>query len=275
MKYRIITALTVFFVLFGISMIGNYFFGREGFTNITGMAGKGEINLPALPVVIVTALVDSINPCAIGVLVLLISTLLALSRNKHKMLIIGVIYILAVYIAYLLAGVGLLLFIQRFNLAEPIGIIVGILVIILGLVEIKDFWWYGKGFTLAIPYRRSLKIKEMAKKISIPGAIILGIFVAAVELPCTGGPYLAITALLSKIGFDPTVFAYLLLYNFIFVLPLIVILMVVYFGLSINKVEVWRKKNRKWMRLIIGLIMVSLGILLILFAMNIIKLGIY
>ena len=206
---------------------------------------------------------------------LLIGTLLALSRDKHKMLFIGIIYILTVYITYLLAGIGLLLFIQRFNLAEPIGIFVGILVIILGLVEIKDFWWYGKGFSLSIPYKRSLQIKEKMKKISILGAIVLGIFVAAVELPCTGGPYLAITAILSKIGFNPVVFSYLLLYNFIFILPLIVILLLVYFGLSAKKLEKWRKKNRKWMRLITGLVMVGLGVLLILFAMNLIKLGVY
>ena len=81
--------------------------------------------------------------------------------------------------------------------------------------------------------------------------------------------------MLAKIGFDPTVISYLLLYNFIFVLPLLVILLLVYFGLSAKKVEGWRKKNRKWMRLITGLIMVGLGILLILFAMNIIKLGVY
>ncbi len=235
---------------------------------------SNNIALPTLTIVITTALVDSINPCAIGVLVLLIGTLLALSKNKHKMLLTGIIYILAVYITYLLAGVGLLLFLQRFNLAEPIGITVGILVMILGIIEIKDFFWYGKGFSLAIPYKRSLQIKEKIKKVSIFGAIGLGIFVAAVELPCTGGPYLAITALLSKIGFNPKVLLYLILYNFIFVLPLIIILLLAYVGLSTKKLEHWRKKNRKWMRLMTGLVMLALGILLILFAMNIIKLGI-
>ena len=66
------------------------------------------ISLPALPVVVVTAAVDSINPCAIGVLILLITTLLTLSSNKKKMLMVGIIYILSVYITYLAAGLGLL-----------------------------------------------------------------------------------------------------------------------------------------------------------------------
>src|SRR3989344_7167978 len=160
------------------------------------------IALPALPIVLTTALVDSINPCAIGVLILLIATLLSVAHDKKRLLLIGTIYILAVYITYMLAGIGLLLFIQRFNLAEPIGIGVGILIIILGFIEMKDFWWYGKGISLTIPARRSEQIKKMVKRLSVPGAILLGIFVAAVELPCTGGPYLAITTLLSKIGFN-------------------------------------------------------------------------
>lgn len=233
------------------------------------------ISLPAIPIIISTALVDSINPCAIGVLILLMSTLLALSRDKKKMLITGLIYILVVYITYFLAGIGLLLFIQRFNLAELIGVIVGIIIVILGLIEIKDFWWYGKGISLSISYKRSKQIEKMVKKITIPGAIFLGVFVSAVELPCTGGPYLAITTLLSKLGFNLTIISYLLLYNLIFIMPLIFLLFLVYFGTKIIRLQKWKQKNRRWMRLITGLVLILLGVLLILFAKNIISFTIY
>jgi cytochrome c biogenesis protein CcdA len=194
--------------------------------------------------VLVTALVDSINPCAIGVLVLLVSTLLALSKDRMKMLMVGVIYIVAVYITYLLT---------------------------LGFVDMKDFFWYGKGITLGINPKHAQKIKKMIKKVSIPGAVILGIFVAAVELPCTGGPYLAITALLAK-DFNATALYYLIFYNFIFVLPLIIIVAMAYFGTNMKKVQKWKTKHRKWMRLANGLIMVTLGYLLVLYAVGIIKL---
>lgn len=236
--------------------------------SLTQIVNAQQISLPALPVVISTALVDSINPCAIGVLILLMGTLLTLSHDKKKMLIIGLIYILAVFVTYFLAGIGLLLFIQRFNLAEFIGVIVGIIIIILGIIEMKDFWFYGKGISLSIPYKRSKQIEKMVKKITIPGSIILGIFVAAVELPCTGGPYLAITAFLSKIGINVKVLSYLFLYNFIFVLPLLVLLLLVYFGMSVKSLQKWKQKNRKWMRLITGIVLIGLGILLILFATN-------
>src|SRR3989344_9247338 len=161
-----------------------------------------DIVLPTLPVVITTALIDSINPCAIGVLVLLIATLIGLSKNRHRMLFVGLIYISAVFATYLAAGFGLLYFIQKLNIAGVLSWIVGGLVIVLGLLEIKDFFWYGKGLSLRIPARRAKQIQEYMKHVTIPGSIVLGIFVAAVELPCTGGPYLAITTLLAKIGFS-------------------------------------------------------------------------
>lgn len=232
-----------------------------------------ELALPPLPVVVLTALVDSINPCAIGVLVLLIATLLGLSKDKKKMVTVGMIYITAVFVTYLAAGFGLLAVIQKFNISQQLSWIVGGLVVILGLLEIKDFFWYGKGITLAIPAKRAEQIKKMMKKVSTPGAIVLGIFVAAVELPCTGGPYLAITTLLAKIGFSMKIFWLLVLYNFIFVLPLLVILFMVAFGVSTERVKAWKDKQKKWMRLFVGLVMVALGVLLILWANGTISFG--
>jgi len=229
--------------------------------------------LPALPILITTALIDSFNPCAIGVLILLLSTMLALSAEKKKMLLVGMIYVLAVYVTYLAAGVGLLYFLQKFNIGELLGVIVGALIIILGLIEVKDFWWYGKGFSLSIPKSKIATIKKYAKKTSVPGAIIMGMFVAAVELPCTGGPYLAILLVLQSIGFNPQILGYLMIYNFIFVLPLLLIILLVYFGVSTAKVKTWKAEKRKWMRLATGIVMIILGVLLILFAKGILSVG--
>jgi len=231
------------------------------------------IALPAISVVLVTALIDSINPCAIGVLVLLIATLLGLSRDRKKMITIGIIYIAAVFVTYLAAGFGLLIFIQRLNIGQQLSWVVGGLVIILGLIEIKDFFWYGKGISLRIPAKRAQQVKKYIKHVTIPGSIFLGIFVAAVELPCTGGPYLAITTLLAKIGISWKVFWLLVLYNIIFVLPLVIILLLVYFGMKAKKIQAWKDKQKKWMRLFMGLVMLALGALLILWANGTISFG--
>ena len=225
-----------------------------------------EAYLPTLGTVITTALIDSINPCAIGVLILLISVMIAF-RSKRDMMFYGFFYILAVFVTYVLAGFGILYFLSSIPLyvSEYISIVVGSLIIIAGLIEIKDFFWYGKGITLAIPPERAKQIHEMTKTVTLPGVILLGIFVAGVELPCTGAPYLAILLLLSQ-NFDFFAFLMLIFYNIIFVLPLIVILLMVNYGFKIQQIKRWKQNNRTYMRLATGIILILLGWLLILIA---------
>lgn len=218
-----------------------------------------------LVIVLSAAIIDSINPCAIGVLLFLSSVLLRVSTDKKILLTLGMTYITTIFVIYTLSGIGLIWFqhtlIER-GFAEIIGTIVGVAVITLGLIEIKDFFWYGKGISLEIAPAYKEKLTRMATKISWFGIISIGGFVAMVELPCTGGPYLAVTAMLAK-SFDMQAFIYLVIYNFIFVLPLLVILILLYYGTSTTKLKLWRQKNRKWMNLSTGLLMISLGALLI------------
>lgn len=230
------------------------------------------MNELTLTTVVVTALVDSINPCAIGVLALLVSTLLVLSEHRRRLLMTGIIYVGVVYVVYFLAGLGLLTVIHKLQISEMVSVMVGFLVIFLGFVEIKDFFWYGKGFTLSIPSSQVERIKKHASNATIPGAVILGIIVSAVELPCTGGPYLAITTILAE-KFDAHTVLYLMLYNFIFVLPLAIIVVLAYLGVSALDVKHWKEKYKKWMRLFTGILMIGLGVLLILFARGVIMFG--
>jgi len=226
-----------------------------------------ELALPTIAAIIFTAAIDSINPCAIGVLILLITTLLANVKNKSRMLLIGMIYIAAIYITYLAAGLGLIFIFNQIPLwvAEGIAIVIGLVIVGAGIIEIKDYFWYGQGFSLAISPKRAKQVHKYVKNISIPGTILLGMFVAAVELPCTGAPYLAIILILSQ-NFNFTAMLLLLLYNFIFVLPLIIILFMVYFGAKIQYIKMWKQKNRSYMRLMTGIVLILLGWLLILIA---------
>lgn len=235
-----------------------------------------EASLPTIGTVLVTALIDSINPCAIGVLILLVSTLLA-AKKKDKMLKIGLIYILAIYITYFSAGLGLTAFLANIpqSIAEYISIVVGTIIVVAGIIEIKDYYWYGQGFSLMIPAKRAKQIHQMMKRVadmSIPAVIMLGVFVAAVELPCTGGPYLAITLLLSQ-SFDWTAVLLLVIYNIIFVMPLIVILFMVLSGKNVAIIKKWKQASRTYVRLITGVILILLGWLLILIANGTINLG--
>lgn len=234
--------------------------------NILG-AAAGSISLPTIGVVIGSAAIDSINPCAIGVLLLMISVVLSGRQSTGRLLLLGSLYILAIFITYLLAGLGLIYSLTRIPLfvTEYISITVGSLVALAGILEIKDYFWYGKGFSLAIPAVFSKKIHNMAQNITLPGVMILGAFVAGVELPCTGAPYIAIITLLS-LNFNLQAFLLLIFYNIIFVMPLVVILALVAGGMQLNIVKAWKQEARGTMRLMIGLLLVGLGWLLIMLA---------
>lgn len=233
-----------------------------------------EVHLPTLGLVLGSAAIDSINPCAIGVLILMISVMLAGKKSVGRMVLLGGMYILAIFTTYLLAGLGLLYFLAAIPLfvTEYVSIIVGSIIVLFGLVEIKDFFWYGRGFSLGIPVSFAKKIHQMAKNISVLGVILTGAFVAGVELPCTGAPYLAIITVLST-NFNTIAFLMLVLYNIVFVLPLLVILLMVAGGVKLHVVKAWKQEARGFMRLMIGLLLVFLGWLLILIANGTINFG--
>lgn len=215
-----------------------------------------------IPALIGGAAIDSINPCAFAVLIFLLGYLLAIGSPK-LILRVGLVYIGTVFVVYFLAGFGILKVLTTFNVAGVIYKIAGVILIFVGLVNVKDFFWYGKGFTLAIPESRKPLIQKYVKKASIPAAIVLGFLVSAFELPCTGGVYIAILGLIASHETQLSAVPYLLLYNLIFVLPLFIILGFVYFGFSAKKMEEWRGKNRRWLRLVLGLGSLVLGVLIL------------
>jgi len=208
-----------------------------------------------------SALIDSINPCAFAVLIFLILYLMTV-KDKRRMLIIGFVYIFIVYLAYFLAGLGLLSFIQSIHVTKFFYNFTATLSILLGLYALKEAVWAGHGLTLGIPESKKPLLQKFIKKATIPAAVVLGLLVAVFELPCTGGVYLAVLSLLADKNTWWQAFGYLVIYNFIFVLPLLVILLGVYFGLPPEKVEVWRQEKKKWMKLAIGAVLVVLGIIM-------------
>ncbi|MDY6773698.1 MAG: hypothetical protein SVS85_00735, partial [Candidatus Nanohaloarchaea archaeon] len=147
-----------------------------------------------------------------------------------------------------------------------------------GAFEIKDFFWYGRGVSMdmsLIP-GSSDRIKiwtNRLKKVSSENVgtallmtLLIGFGAAAFELPCTGQVYLVILSLINASGTGiGTWLPWLVLYNFIFVLPLLVITGLMYVGMSSDRLEQWRKKNRRYMRLGIGSFLYFLGLVILWF----------
>lgn len=233
------------------------------------------LDLPTIGLVLASAAIDSINPCAIGVLILMVSVILGQGGGTRKLIINGLAYIFAIFATYLIAGLGLIYAFTTIPIviAEYLSLAVGSLVVLAALLEIKDYFWYGKGFSLQIPKYFADKIHEYStKKTSLFGVMLLGAFVAAVELPCTGAPYLAIITIL-RIDFNLAAFGLMVLYNLIFVAPLLIILFMVAGGTKISAVSKWKEDGKGNMRLLMGLLLAALGWILILIANGTINFG--
>lgn len=233
------------------------------------VSGSGELDLW---VVVVAALIDSVNPCAFGVLLFLMAVLLSMGSSKRAFRS-GMIYTGVIFLVYLAAGFGIMRFAGDFLAMENVKIFVGVVVLVGALIEFKDFFWAADGMTLvgqrskwwnislAIPKGAKPYLEKYARKGGLVSLIILGTLVALVELPCTGGIYLAILSLLGDSGVKGLV--YLIIYNFIFVLPLILISYFVYRGAKVESVNEWVQNNKKFMRLGAGIVMLGLGLSLI------------
>jgi cytochrome c biogenesis protein CcdA len=221
-----------------------------------------------IPLIIGAALLDSINPCVFGVLIFLCAFMFKVFKKPRRMLLGGLLYTSVVYISYFLIGLGILQFTVSFGFSVAVYWIAAIIAIGAGLLEVKDFFWYGKGFSLQMIPGASKRIHLYTRKIerlhkkrpwaAYLTAGLLGFFVVLVELPCTGAPYFAILGILGQ-GNVAAGIPLLLLYNLVFILPLFMIIGLAYFGKSSNVLEKWRQKHRGAMRLAVGLFLLALG----------------
>ncbi len=223
---------------------------------------NNQLSELSLITIIGAAFVDSINPCAIAVLLILLGALIA-TGDKKRALKSGLAFTLSIYISYFLFGLGLFSALQITGLSFWFFKAIGILAIIIGLANIKDFFWYGAGgFVMEVPRSWRPKLKSILSNVTSPlGAFIAGFIVCLFELPCTGGPYIVILGLLAEKMTMIDSIPLLGLYNLVFILPLIILTLAIYFGFaSTEKTNEWKEKNLKNLHLIAGIIMLALGL---------------
>jgi cytochrome c biogenesis protein CcdA len=213
--------------------------------------------------VIAAALVDGINPCAFAVLIFLMLSLMSLDSRK-RMLMVGAVFISAVFLFYFFSGLGLFSVIQFAGISRLISLVAAVIALAAGAISILSVVRGEQGpALLSIPESKKGIIDKYIQKGSLPAAFIVGVLVGMFELPCTGGIYLAILALLSNQMTLTAGVPYLLVYNFFFILPLIILLAVFAFGLPVERLDQWRTGSRRGIRLIMGAVMILLGIILL------------
>ena len=209
------------------------------------------------------ALADSVNPCAILVLVILLSFVSLYHESRKRLILSAASFILSVFITYVLVGIGIVKALTFLGISEVVRNLIGVLAIVVGLLNIKDYLSHGAGgFAAEIPQAWRPFLYSLLRKATTPwAAFVMGGIVTLIELPCTGGPYFFALGILAKWGMTPTFFAYLFLYNLIFVSPLILIAGLVYAGkLTVEKASDWQAKNSQRLHLVAGVLMLAAGI---------------
>ena len=209
---------------------------------------------------------DGINPCMFWVLIFLLTYLVSIGSRK-KVLYSGLIFAVTTFVLYsaIMYGMHKLIFSTQAFLPyiSTIKYIIWGLAIILWLIEIKDFFRYGKWVSLAIPKWAKPTLEYVTKKGTYMSAFILAVLSTFVELPCTIGIPLAYVG---AVGTKINIFTALGIYNFFFILPLIIIILGIYYWISAFKTKdgdlaINKVSNKKIMRLVAGIILITLWIL--------------
>ena len=220
---------------------------------------------PLTPLAVATAgLVDGINPCAFAVLALLLGALTA-AGTRRRVLTVGAAYTAGVFIIYLAAGFGITTVVGATGFAPAFRLLAGAVALVVGCAVLASAVLERRELAPAITAGGRERIAgwlEAAPTAGPLAALALGVGVGLVELPCTGGIYLAVLGMLAGGALSDAV-PLLVLYNLFFVLPLVLIVGAVAFGLSPSSVDEWRGERRRLVLGISGLVMVVLGAVLL------------
>jgi glutaredoxin len=234
------------------------FFGRR--------LSLDEVGLPLFTLAM--GLLDGFNPCSMWVLILMIS-LLAPMNNRLRMSAIAGTFVAVEGLAYFIfmaAWLNLFLLIGLSRISE---IVIAAIALMAGIINLKDFWFFGRGVSLSIPdaakpdiyagIRRILHAQNFAG--ALIGTVVLAILVQIVEFMCTSGFPALYTRILTLKQLDSmSYYGYLLLYNVAYMFDDVIILAIGVITLSQHRLQ---EKEGRWLKLISGLVMVGLGIYLI------------
>jgi cytochrome c biogenesis protein CcdA len=178
----------------------------------------------------------------------------------------GAVYIGAVYVVYFLIGLGLL---RASTLLKGhwLGQAGAALLILLGLTNLLGAIFPNFPIRLEVPEGSKEGLKKWMYRATLPATLVLGTLVGLHTFPCSGGPYVAVLGLLaSKTGFWEGM-GYLVLYNLMFVVPLIVVLVLSLDPVLGGKIQAWERSSSRTVRGVTGGVMAALGLGLLLWVL--------
>jgi cytochrome c biogenesis protein CcdA/glutaredoxin len=224
--------------------------------------------------VVAAGLIDGINPCAFATLIFFVSYLTLSGRTGKEVLAVGGAFTLGVFLAYLAVGLGLYHVLEYLGstlnvISRIVYIATGVFCLVLAVFSFLDYKKAKKGevgdMLLSLPKPLRKRINATIRKGRnasnyVLGAFTAGILISFLELACTGQVYLPTIIFVSSIpGLRLQAFLYLALYNLLFILPLVVIFIMVYFGTTSNQLTKFLQEKSATVKFAMGIVFVALG----------------
>ena len=231
-----------------------------------GRLDVGKLGLPVFTFLI--GLVDGFNPCAMWVLVFLLSVLVGLNSRKKLVLIAGTFVVVSglAYFVFMAAWLNVFVLIGFVRWAQ---VVLGLLAVAIGSVHVKDFFAFKKGLTLSIPesakpgiYARVRKIATAENlPVALGAAVVLAVLVNTVELLCTAGLPALYTQILSARGYPWWLnYLYLSLYIVAYMFDDTLLLIAVVVTLSRRRLQ---ESEGRWLKLVSGLVILVIGVVML------------
>src|SRR3989344_4059676 len=212
--------------------------------------------------VMFNALLAGVHPCTLSVLLFFIAFLFKLRKSRKGIIKVGIAYIIGIFLAYFGIGLGLfraVTFASTPHLAAKVG---AGLVLALGLFNLISYFSKNK-VSLGMPKFVKPTIAELLEKATIPAVFLVGLLVGICSFGCTAGIYLSILSLLLVKTQYIQGLLYLLLYNLMFILPLIVVLAITANKKVVKKLENLEAKESSYLKLVSGIIMIVLALVIL------------
>jgi thiol-disulfide isomerase/thioredoxin len=205
---------------------------------------------------------DSLNICSITVLIFLIIYLSSIGSLK-RVLKTGLVFVTIIYLFYFIFMLVLTELISMFMLSH--GFLIRITIIgaclFASILLIKDFFFYGKGLSLSVPKSVKPILEKYLKQATLISTIIFALIASLVELPCTMFFPMAFSTILAQaniVGIQRII--WIAIYNLIYVLPLLIILLGVYFSsINIKNLDEKMQKNKTLLKLVSGVLLLLIA----------------
>ncbi len=232
-----------------------------------------------LGTVIVAGLLDGINPCVFSTLVFFMSLLAVAKIRGERLIAVGIVYCLACFVTYLLLGFGLFKVIQSLSgfsaFKHVLNWGMAAVLVLFAALSFRDVWVYWKSdgdahkVVLQLPDKIKKAIhgimrRELKNRYLLGGALIIGALVTLLESVCTGQVYVPTLVLLSnEAGVFSKWFGLLLLYNLMFIIPLLAVFGLMFSGISVMKAVKLTRKNLIIGKILLGIFFLALAILML------------